>query len=613
MKKKEEKQKEERNLLKRNIKFLFKKTLKNGKKIFYYFGVVTIITAILPFIEVLIPKLLIDELTVLKRPKTLAIILVSFLVVSATLKFLASYVRGKADAKMLEIRMNFMNEVQRKIILMDFKKTESKDFLNQMENVFNKSFGGDHIGVGAIFHRIFEMGGTLISFLGYSTIIFTLHPLILLYLVFNVVVIYYLVNKVRKYEYSKRDDIAQNNRKKYYLHDVTYNFSYGKDIRVFNFREFLKNKYRGVLDEGLNIRNDIETKNFKTALISIILLLIREGLAYAYLVYSVIYKDMTIGNFTLYFATIAGFARFMEIILDCISDINTQSLYMSEYVDFMLESEEEETEITREIPKDKTYEIEFKNVSFKYPNSERYIMKNLSLKISKGQRIAIVGVNGAGKTTFIKLLTRLYDPTEGEILINGINIKEFKKKDYFKLFSVVFQEINIFAFSVEKNITLLSEEYIEKDRVEKAIDEAGMTEKINSLNKGMETSLLKIMDDEGVELSGGENQRLALARALYKNGEIVILDEPTAALDAIAEYNIYTRFNEMIGEKTAIYISHRLSSTKFCDVIAFFEDGEIKEYGTHEELLNKNGRYSEMFNVQASYYQKNEEGDLIAN
>ena len=181
------------------------------------------------------------------------------------------------------------------------------------------------------------------------------------------------------------------------------------------------------------------------------------------------------------------------------------------------------------------------------------------------------------------------------------------------MFSVVFQEINIFAFSVEKNIALLGGEDIEKDRVEKAIDEAGMTEKISSLNKGMETSLLKVIDDEGVELSGGENQRLALARALYKNGEIIILDEPTAALDAIAEYNIYTRFNEMIGEKTAIYISHRLSSTKFCDVIAFFEDGEIKEYGTHEELLNKNGRYSEMFNVQASYYQKNEEGDLIAN
>lgn len=612
MKIKSKTKKEERNLIFRNIKFLFKKTLKINKGIFYYFGIFTVITAIIPFIEILIPKFLIDELTVLKRPKTLIILLLSFFIVSAILKFLASYLDGKTQAKMIEIRVKFMNEVYRKIILMDFKKTESSDFLNKIENIFDKSFGGNNRGVEGIFHRVFEIGGTLISFIGYSTIVFTLHPLILLYLVFNVAIIYYLVNKVRKYEYSKKDEIAENNRKKYYLYNVTYNFAYGKDIRVFNFKEFLNNKYKVILNEGLNITNDIKTKTLKTSLVSIFLLLIREGLAYGYLVYSVLYKGMSIGNFTLYFATIVGFATFMERILDCISDINNQSLYLTDYIDFMFESEEKEKGI-REIPKDRTYEIEFKNVSFKYPNSERYIMKNLSLKIKKGQRLAIVGVNGAGKTTFIKLLTRLYEPTDGEILINGINIKEFKKKDYFKLFSVVFQEINIFAFSVKNNIALVPEENIDKDRVSKAIDEAGMTEKINSLSKGIETSLLKVIDDEGIELSGGQNQRLALARALYKDGEIVVLDEPTAALDALAEYDIYTKFNEMIGEKTAIYISHRLSSTKFCDVIAFFEDGEIKEYGTHEELLNKNGRYSEMFNVQSSYYQKNEEGDLIAN
>lgn len=611
----EEQKTKERNKVqfKKNIKFLFKNTVRIDKGLFYYFGIVTIITSIIPFIGIVTPKLLIDELTILKRPKVLVLILISFFIASAIFNFFSWYMNAVADGRMIKVRMKFMNEMQRKTLIMDFEKTEDKDVLNKMENIFEKALGSNNRGIEGIYHRMFEIGGALIAFIGYSTIILSLHPLILLYLVFNVIAIYLLINKIRKYEYSRKDDVAQNDRRSRYLFDIMYDFSYGKDIRVFNVKNFIKEKYIISGDEKISIENDIKTKKLKVSLISILLLLIREGVAYGYLVYMVLYKDMSIGNFTLYFATIAGFASFMEKILDSVSDINTQSMYITEYVEFMLEKEEDENKVNRKILKDKTYEIEFKNVSFKYPNSERYIMKNLSLKIEKGQRLAIVGVNGAGKTTFIKLLTRLYDPTEGEILINKININEFNKKDYFKLFSVVFQEIKMFAFSIAKNVALLKEEDIDKEKVEDAINEAGMEEKIDSLEKGIETSLLKIIDKDGIELSGGQNQKIALARALYKNGEVIILDEPTAALDAIAQYNIYKKFNEMVGEKTAIYISHRLSSTKFCDVIAFFEDGEIKEYGTHEELLSKNGRYSEMFNIQASYYQKDEEGELIEN
>ena len=309
----------------------------------------------------------------------------------------------------------------------------------------------------------------------------------------------------------------------------------------------------------------------------------------------------------MYFSTISGFGDWMKGILEDIANIKAQSMYLDDMREFLEMKDSDEVENPIEIPKDDSYEIEFKNVSFKYPRTERYIYKNLSLKIKKGQRLAIVGINGAGKTTFVKLLCRLYEPTSGEILINGVNIKNFSKEEYFKVLSVVFQEIKTFAFSVAENVSLKDKENTDRSKVLKCIEKAGIKEKIDSLEKGIDTSLLKILDEDGVELSGGENQKLALARALYKNGKIVILDEPTSALDAVAEYNIYKGFDELIGEKTAIYISHRLASTKFCDVIAFFENGEVVEYGTHDELLSKNGKYSEMFNIQSQYYKEESE------
>ena len=219
-----------------------------------------------------------------------------------------------------------------------------------------------------------------------------------------------------------------------------------------------------------------------------------------------------------------------------------------------------------------------------------------------GEKLAIVGVNGAGKTTFVKLLARLYDPQQGRILLNGVDIRRFDREEYWKLFSVVFQEIKIFAFSVAENVAL--GKALQEDRLQKALRQADIDKKINSLSHKTQTSLLKILDEEGIELSGGESQRLALARALYKDGPIVALDEPTAALDALAESAIYEGFNEMVQDKTAIYISHRLASTRFCDRIAFFENGRVVEYGTHDQLMALGQKYAEMFRLQAHYYQE---------
>lgn len=248
------------------------------------------------------------------------------------------------------------------------------------------------------------------------------------------------------------------------------------------------------------------------------------------------------------------------------------------------------------------YEIEFCNVSFRYPGAMEYSLRNLSLKFQLGKRLAIVGKNGSGKTTFIKLLCRLYDPTEGEIRLNGVDIREYDYEEYLRIFSVVFQDFKLFSFSLGQNVATAME--YDREKVEQCLRKAGLEERLKTMPKGVDTALYKDFESEGVEISGGEAQKMALARALYKDAPIVVLDEPTAALDPIAEAEVYTKFNELIGEKTAIYISHRLSSYKFCDEIAVFEEGTVVQRGSHEELVQeKNGLYHTLWTVQAQYYE----------
>ena len=257
--------------------------------------------------------------------------------------------------------------------------------------------------------------------------------------------------------------------------------------------------------------------------------------------------------------------------------------------------------LTVEKRRDRKSEIDFRNVSFRYPGTETYALRHVNMKFTVGERLAVVGMNGSGKTTFIKLLCRLYDPTEGEILLNGINIRKYDYAEYMNIFSVVFQDFKLFAFSLGQNVAT-SVEY-DSERVTACLKEAGFAERLESMPKGLETALYKHFEEDGIDVSGGEAQKIALARALYKDSPFIILDEPTAALDPIAEYEIYSKFNEIVGDKTAIYISHRLSSCRFCDRIAVFDNGKIVQSGSHDELLSEeNGKYHELWYAQAQYY-----------
>ena len=304
----------------------------------------------------------------------------------------------------------------------------------------------------------------------------------------------------------------------------------------------------------------------------------------------------------MYLAAVLSLSAQLKILAEKAGTVYSEGEYVYDFFSFMDEDLGERGGTHPAVAGD-TLEIEFKNVSFKYPRTEKYIFKNLDFTIHKGERLAIVGVNGAGKSTLVKLMTGMFEPTEGEILINGIPIGKFDKKALYSMFSVVFQDVNVLAYTVLENVSCHAEG--DRARAMDALDRVGLGEKVRAYPKGLDQTLLKIIEEDGTELSGGEAQKLAIARALYKNANMVIMDEPTAALDALAEAEIYENFASLVAGKTAVYISHRLASTRFCDHIALFDGSGLAEYGTHDTLMALGGKYYEMFTVQGKYYSEN--------
>ncbi|MCH5347926.1 MAG: ABC transporter ATP-binding protein [Oscillospiraceae bacterium] len=292
-----------------------------------------------------------------------------------------------------------------------------------------------------------------------------------------------------------------------------------------------------------------------------------------------------------------------------ISQILTNTTFCSQVFDFLdIPDEKYQGTIPTEKRDDNEYEFEFKHVYFKYPGSEQYVLKDINLKWRIGEKMALVGKNGCGKSTLVKLLCRLYDPTEGEITLNGIDIKKYKYEDYMALFSVVFQDSKLFSFSMAENVAADTD--YDSDRVENCVVRAGLGERLEKMENGINTCMYKDFDEHGVEVSGGEAQKLCLARAVYKGAPFIVLDEPTAALDPVSEHDIYTKFNGIVGTRTAIYISHRLSSCRFCDEITVMEDGKIAERGSHQALLEMDGVYKSLWTAQAEYY-KDTAGELF--
>ncbi len=310
---------------------------------------------------------------------------------------------------------------------------------------------------------------------------------------------------------------------------------------------------------------------------------------------------VSIGSVARYVGAFTKFSAALGSVVRTYTEISICAQYLAYFQEFMdIKNEKYNGNLSIEKREDGEYEFEFCDVSFSYPNSEEPVLKHISMKLKVGKKMSLVGPNGAGKTTFIKLLCRLYDPTEGRILLNGVDIRQYNYNEYIQLFSVVFQDFKLFSFSIAENVAV-SKEFDEK-KVRSCLEKAGFSERLGTLEKDIHTSLYKLERD-GVEISGGEVQKIAIARALYKDSPLVILDEPTSALDPQSEYEIYCSFDRLVGEKTAIYISHRMSSCRFCNQILVFDKGRIVQQGNHDKLMdNTDGLYYQMWNAQAQYY-----------
>ena len=334
---------------------------------------------------------------------------------------------------------------------------------------------------------------------------------------------------------------------------------------------------------------------------------ILTGAAYVFVCLKATAGAFGIGSVTQYVSAITSLSRHLSDLLSVLGDIKNNIPFLQKTYEYLdIPKVMYQGSLTTEKRSDRQYEVEFRDVSFKYPGSERYSLRHVSVKFKVGQRLAVVGMNGSGKTTFIKLLCRLYDPTEGQILLNGIDIRKYRYDDYMDIFSVVFQDYQLLAQPLGANVA--GSKHYDSARVTNVLRDAGFGDRLAAMPQGLDTMLYKDFSKEGVEVSGGEAQKIAIARALYKDAPFIILDEPTAALDPIAEAEIYSKFNEIAGDKTAIYISHRLSSCKFCDDILVFQDGSVIQQGNHASLLaEEGGKYHELWYAQAQYYDKKEE------
>lgn len=580
------------------LRYLFPIAWKTRKSYFLCSAVQVIVGAVKPFVKILVLSLIIDELLggrEIQKLITYAVVIVLGDVLLSLMNSVISVVMEKYSEKF----NNFITEeMSRRVMELDFWLTENKKALDQIEAARTGMdwYSG---GIHGIFGQLTNLASAVIAIIGVVVLILMNAPVLFLLTAVILVVTAIINNKMNKVEIEAYGRLSKLNRIFGYLGWELTDFRYGKDIRLYGAKDMMVEKWQSYNEESLKDWKWQADEHLPLNMVKTVVDSIRDLGTYLYLGILVITGRISVGIFSQMLSAGNVFHASMQILIGTIQEMIKRCNYAYEYVKFM-EYPTVMEKGDRPI-KEGAHTIEFKNVSFTYPGAEVKVLDGVNITLKQGEHLSVVGLNGAGKTTFVKLLCRLYEPTEGEILLDGVNIKEYDYHSYMALFSPVFQDFKLFAFSIKDNISLDGD--CDEEEMAALLKQVGLADKIAALEKGADTLLFKAFDEKGIEPSGGEQQKIAIARALYKKAPVVILDEPTAALDPVAEYDIYRQFDTLVGEKTAIYISHRLSSCKFCDRIAVFSEGRIKEYGTHEELVGLvGGVYAGMFAAQAQYY-----------
>lgn len=579
------------------------------KKIYFFFMLASIvIQSVGPFVNIVGTKYLINEIAYdYNRDIKKVVFWVAFMCIGTLLYKVLTKITNENQynisqgiyATELETRLSMY------AIKMKFQNTENPDMLNKIQNAergLNETgqVQGITSGIISICSNLFVLSGVFYLVVTCSGWLFI--PVILSFAV-STVVNMKITNLREKYF----GIISVYERGFNYYDNELPESRYAKDIRIYDAREMLLKNQSNLCDEQYAVAKKHLGKFWQWERADVFVKNICNMAIYCILGINVLRKKILLGDFSSLVQATTQFSEAINGIVRGYFGLEYTASVLKYYIDFMDSVDEYELMESNKagaMPAnlDREMTIEFKNVSFKYPNSDTYVLKNVSTVIHKGEHLSIVGQNGAGKTTFIKLLCRLYDVTEGEILVNGQNINTFEYKEYVKLLAVVFQDYRLLAFTIRENITLGNEDS-EDEYLLELCKLGGISDWVEETEKHFDTILYKMFDESGIEPSGGQAQKLAIVRALYKDAPIVILDEPTAALDPISEYEIYKHFDSLVGGKTAVYISHRLSSCRFCDRIIVFNCGTIIEDGTHDELMDINdGFYAKMYKTQAKHY-----------
>lgn len=560
----------------------------------------SLFAAAVPFLNIIMPKYIIDELLGARRIKVLIMLVLLTVLGNGVLNLINRVLDKKCNIKNEEVVAGFDLLIGKKVMDLDFENIEDPEILNLKERALFPIRNQ-----GAIWQLTYNISKGLteiLKIIGLIGVILTLDWIIIALIILIVLLSSFMYKKSQRLQHKFFDSLIPLNREFGYYINTINDFSAGKDIRLYNVAPLFVKK----LDEfNINSTNAFIKMFSKLGVyegLNEIVLQLQMVIVYGYITYKVLINSIGIGDFTMYTNAAINFSKSISNLFGSYVTIRQMCRYLQAFMEFE-NIESKHTKEGKKIGNLEKVNIEFKNVSFKYPRSKEFTLKNVSIKINEGEKLSVVGLNGAGKTTFIKLLARLYEPTEGEILLNGVNINEYDYDEYMKLLSVVFQDFKLMSFSIKENIALNDFNKVKDEEIEEVLIKSGFGKDLAKLPKGINTPIYKNFDEGGIEFSGGQAQKLAIARAVYKNAPIVILDEPTAALDPKAEYEIYSKFNELIGKKTTIYISHRLSSCRFCDNIAVFQKGKLIQYGTHDELVkDKGNEYETMYSAQAQYY-----------
>lgn len=527
----------------------------------------------------------------------------AFTVLMMITSAVSSYISENEQFGRITVRCEIINMLNSKAATTSYPNLFNEEFRKLLEKSGDCTSGNDQ-ATEDVWNTLTNLLKDVLGFVVYVLLLTNVQPLLFVIVILASTVSYFATKRANNFLYEKRTEIAEFSNQMYYTADRATRTSYAKDIRIFGLRPWLEELFEKAVNSYSAIIKKAETKVLVASVIDLVMAFLRNGAAYAFLITLVVRGEINASEFLLYFSAVSGFSAWVTGILGGVNRLHKQSIDISTVMECIEYPDAFNVDSGTPIPfTDTPCEIRLENVSFKYDGAEKYTLENIDLVLRPNEKIAVVGLNGAGKTTLIKILCGFMQPTSGRVLYDGKDLMELKHKDYYRLFSAVFQDFTLIPATIAANVAQ-TEENIDFEKVSICLEKAGLTQKVASLPDGVNTHLNRDVYEDAVLLSGGEEQRLMLARALYKNAPYVILDEPTAALDPIAEAELYNKYNEMTSNKSSIYISHRLASTRFCDRIILIDNAKIAEQGSHEELLKAGGKYAELFEVQSKYYRE---------